>query len=339
MDEVLNRNLFRQKYLEIHKPKYSTDGGIVSIQKFQTGGEVFTEKERLGYMLMPVASALLQGKNTSTNRFRSLLGSIGEGLEKVPETALQIKKIEAASEKKKGASLLPITPALIKRLGIQDAVSDGDRGFVEVTTDASGQLMLAKPPTITSKESDRLGVIRDAVKNTKVADTVTTLNQVEDLVSSAMSKSGNLKGFGSGAFLPDILVGQEGRDLRAVVQKLTNITLKDRSGAAVTTPEFERLKKELGLSLGKTDRDLIQSLVKFREQTNALMGAALGGTDETDLNLYFEKGGAGVKPRVSPLEQFISGKAPAQPQPEVKINYAKDKPMYKYVNGQLQKVQ
>jgi hypothetical protein len=102
MDEILNRNLFRQKYLEIHKPKYSTDGGIVSIQKFQTGGEVFTEKEKLGYLLMPVASALLQGKNTSTNRFRSLLGSVGEGLEKVPETALQIKKLEASWSKEKG---------------------------------------------------------------------------------------------------------------------------------------------------------------------------------------------------------------------------------------------
>jgi hypothetical protein len=162
MDEVLNRNLFRQKYLEIHKPQYSTDGGIVSIQKFQTGGEVFTEKERLGYLLMPVASALLQGKNTSTNRFRSLLGSVGEGLEKVPETALQIKKLEVAGAKKKGTSLLPLSPKLIQDLKIQDAVSLGDRGFVEVES-IGGKWVLAKPPTITSKESDRLKDVRDAV--------------------------------------------------------------------------------------------------------------------------------------------------------------------------------
>jgi hypothetical protein len=92
------------------------------------------------------------------------LGSVGEGLEKVPETALQIKKIEAASAKKKGTSLLTYyTPQLIQRLGIQDAVSLGDRGFVEVES-IGGNLVLAKPPTITSKESDRLKEVRDAVE-------------------------------------------------------------------------------------------------------------------------------------------------------------------------------
>jgi hypothetical protein len=102
MDEVLSRNLFKQRYLELQKPRQSNQGGLLSIQKFQTGGEVFTEKEKLGYLLMPVASALLQGRDTSSNRFRSLLGAVGKGLEKVPETALQIKKIEASWSKEKG---------------------------------------------------------------------------------------------------------------------------------------------------------------------------------------------------------------------------------------------
>ena len=77
MDEVLSRNLFREKYLEINKPKYSTDGGIASIQKFQTGGEVFSEKERLGYMLLPVASQLLQGtQRPGQSNLRGLLGDV-----------------------------------------------------------------------------------------------------------------------------------------------------------------------------------------------------------------------------------------------------------------------
>ena len=338
MDEVLNRNLFRQKYLEIHKPKYSTDGGIVSIQKFQTGGEVFTEKEKLGYLLMPVASALLQGKNTSTNRFRSLLGSVGEGLEKVPETALQIKKLEVAGAKKKGTSLLPLSPKLIQDLKIQDAVSLGDRGFVEVES-IGGKMVLAKPPTITSKESDRLKDVRDAVVKSGAADTVTAMNQAEEDILRELNKTGNIPGFGSGRFLPDILVGQTGRNIRASVQKLMNITLKDRSGAAVTEQELLRLQKELGVAMGRTDQDLIQALVNFRKQLNSSTGVALGGIDEKDLNTYFEKGGAGIKPKESPLNQFIPGNAQqAQPQP-IKINYAKDAPMYKFTNNGLQKVQ
>ena len=338
MDEVLSRNLFKQRYLELQKPKQSNHGGLLSIQKFQTGGEVFTEKEKLGYLLMPVASALLQGKDTSSNRFRSLLGSVGKGLEKVPETALQIKKLEIAGEKKKkGTSLLPLTPQLIQRLGIQDAVSPGDRGFVEIEM-VGGQPVLAKAPTITSKESDRLQDIRSSVEKSKVASSLSSLKLAEDKMDELLSKTGNIPGFGTGAFLPDILVGSTGREVRQLVQTLTNITLKDRSGAAVTTPEFERLKKELGTALGKTDQDLINGLINFRKQFNSVVGIALAGTDEQDLNRYFQTGGADIKPRTSPLEKYLPGAA-KQPQPQPKITYAKDAPMYKMVDGKLQKVQ
>jgi hypothetical protein len=338
MDEVLSRNLFKQRYLELQKPRQSNQGGLLSIQKFQTGGEVFTEKEKLGYLLMPVASALLQGRDTSSNRFRSLLGAVGKGLEKVPETALQIKKIEASSAKKKGTSLLPLSPQLIKRLGIQDAVSLGDRGFVEVES-IGGNLVLAKPPTITSKESDRLKEVRDAVEKSKTAGSLSSLGLAENKVNELLSKTGNIPGFGTGAFLPDILVGSQGREVRQLVQTLTNITLKDRSGAAVTTPEFERLKTELGTSLGKTDQDLIKGLVNFRKGLTSVVNSALGGIDQQDLNRYFETGGADIKPRTSPLEKYLPGaEKQAQPEP-IKIKYAKDAPMYKFTNNGLQKVQ
>jgi len=339
MDEVLNRNLFKQRYVELHQLRHSTSGGLLSLQKFQTGGEVFTEKEKLGYLLMPVASALLQGKDTSSNRFKSLLGSVGEGLTKVPETALQIKKLEVAGAKKKGTSLLPLSPKLIQDLGIQDAVSLGDRGFVEVEL-MGGKMVLAKPPTITSKESDRLKDVRDSVVKSKAAGSLSSLGLAEYKVDELLSKTGNITGFGTGAFLHDILVGAQGREVRQLIQTLTNITLKDRSGAAVTTPEFERLKKELGTSLGKTDQDLIKGLINFRKQLTSVVGSALGGMDEQDLNRYFETGGADIKPRTSPLEKYLPGaKKQAQPQPEVKINYAKGAPMYKFTNNGLQKVQ
>ena len=99
------------------------------------------------------------------------------------------------------------------------------------------------------------------------------------------------------------------------------------------------MKKELGTSLGKTDQDLIKGLVNFRKGLTSVVGSALGGMDEQDLNRYFETGGADIKPRTSPLEKYLPGaEKQAQPEP-IKINYAKDKPMYRYVNGQLQKAQ
>jgi hypothetical protein len=50
MDPVLSRKLFREKYIEEIKPQKFNQGGI-AVLKFNQGGEVFSEGEKLGYML------------------------------------------------------------------------------------------------------------------------------------------------------------------------------------------------------------------------------------------------------------------------------------------------
>ena len=118
MDEVLSRNLFKQRYLELQKPRQSNQGGLLSIQKFQTGGEVFTEKERLGYMLMPVASALLQGTQAQgESKTRGLLRAFGKGLEGVPAVALKIAEI-SAKKKPVTKSIGAATEAEKVKLGV-----------------------------------------------------------------------------------------------------------------------------------------------------------------------------------------------------------------------------
>lgn len=65
---------------------------------------------------------------------------------------------------------------------------------------------------------------------------------------------------GPQSVLPDRAVPQEARDARQDVQKLFNIVLKDRSGAAVTNQEMDRLKKEFGTGLIKTPEQLIYAV-------------------------------------------------------------------------------
>lgn len=65
---------------------------------------------------------------------------------------------------------------------------------------------------------------------------------------------------GPGAMIPDVTAPKEAVTARQDVAKLFNITLKDRSGAAVTNQELERLKKEFGQGLFKTPASLINAI-------------------------------------------------------------------------------
>lgn len=73
-------------------------------------------------------------------------------------------------------------------------------------------------------------------------------------VEEALSQTPDLASYLSGpkSLMPDMIVPQEIRAGRQAAQKLFNITLKDRSGAAVTIPELERLKQEFATGAFKT---------------------------------------------------------------------------------------
>jgi hypothetical protein len=116
MDPVLSRKLFRQKYIEEIKPQKFNKGGIATL-KLAEGGAVFSEGEKLGYMLAPIAASLLQAKQApGQSSLASLFGAVGEGVSQIPAIGLKMAEIEG---KKKTVSkeVGLATPAEIKQLG------------------------------------------------------------------------------------------------------------------------------------------------------------------------------------------------------------------------------
>jgi hypothetical protein len=69
---------------------------------------------------------------------------------------------------------------------------------------------------------------------------------------------------GPKAVIPDLVAPKNATDARQAFQKLFNITLKDRSGAAVTIPEFERLKAEFASGTFKTPEQLKEGVKQAR---------------------------------------------------------------------------
>jgi hypothetical protein len=117
-----------------------------------------------------------------------------------------------------------------------------------------------------AKQQDKLDKqvtnYKDSLIKTGIPDAVATLDQVDAILPA---KGEDIPGFGATAILPDILTSKKGTDLRQIVNKLFNITLKQRSGAAVTDPELERLKSEFGQGKWKTDDQLRKGINDYKK--------------------------------------------------------------------------
>lgn len=121
-------------------------------------------------------------------------------------------------------------------------------------------------------------------------------------VEQAIEKSPNLTEFLAGpkSAIPDAALGAvpglknapEIREGRQAFQKLFNITLKNRSGAAVTNPEFERLKAEFANGVWKTPEQLQAGVNQARGIIQRHYASVSAGYGPDVVNAYNDNLGA-----------------------------------------------
>ena len=105
MDKILNRKLFKDRYLQSVSKNILRfkEGGLASLRAkhFQVGGPVYSEGERQAMILAPIASALLTGtRQPGQSQLGAVASNIGAGIPGSINTALQIGKVEEAGSKK-----------------------------------------------------------------------------------------------------------------------------------------------------------------------------------------------------------------------------------------------
>ncbi len=299
MDKVLSRNLFKNIYLQSVSKNILRfkDGGLASLRakRYQTGG--LSEGERTAMLLAPIATQLLTGtRQPGQSQLGAVASNIGAALPQVVKTRLDIDKAETErlDQLAKLAKAQEIKPGFV-------AATEEEKKRLEA---APGDSVLVKrdprdPNTILeykfeSKQEDRIEKIRKTVNDSKQLNTLTTLDKVEDLITKYTSKGKDIPGVGPlGQFN---IYGDAAKEVQSTLSSLQNIVLKDRSGAAVTIPEFDRLKQELSTKIYNTDADLIKSLVRFREITNQHLASQLGGYKKEDVDAYIKTGGVDIKP-------------------------------------------
>jgi hypothetical protein len=252
MDSVLSRKLFRDKYVEEIKPQ---KGGI-TILKFNKGGEVFSEGEKLGYMLAPVAASLLQAKQRpGESSLSSLFGAVGEGVSQVPAIALNIKKLELAGQKQPKATNVMLTPEMLKAANLPEgtvAQINSETGAINVISKPDAESLKTKRElTATLRTLDAMEDDYYNKLNKPVGPFALDINRIQGIVGKAANTEYAQKyaGFVSNH-----------ENLRAFFNRAI-------SGATIPQEEFERLKA-ITPSVSDTEAQWEGKAKNFRRYVN-----------------------------------------------------------------------
>lgn len=136
------------------------------------------------------------------------------------------------------------------------------------------------------------------------------LELVESIIRDTYGKGGDLPGYGATALAPDWAVSEQAQNLRQASIKLFNIELAERSGAAVTMQELERLKDEFKTGAWRTDRQFVEGVNQYRKVLEDYKKSVLAGYGDDVKDTYWKQGGITLK------QQEEKPKSPAGPTEE-----------------------
>jgi hypothetical protein len=102
-------------------------------------------------------------------------------------------------------------------------------------------------------------------------------------------------------------VSEEAADLEARFAPIFNTVLKDRSGAAVTTPELERLKNEFSQGKYNSEAKLLAATRRFRDAAKKTLKAQEAGYPKEIKPRYKDQGGKTVDEHFAPQVAAPSG--------------------------------
>ena len=159
------------------------------------------------------------------------------------------------------------------------------------TFDAAGNLIDYK---VSSKIDDRMGKISKAVKDSGLQESDEALRSLENYIVDLKGQGyENLPGIGLvQGRTPGAAISAEGKKLRSLVSAYENITLKKRSGAAVTPSELLRVQAELAGAIKTSDENVLLDVI--RRNRNVLekqKKTVFAAYRPDDVSIYQDKGG------------------------------------------------
>jgi len=322
MDEVLTRPLFRDVYLQTVKKK--TDDGILSVYKFQKGGEVFTEAEKQAILASPFIESLAGATiGPGETKATSLIKALGKGAGNLGSQILNIKKLELAGRKEGKERIIE------KELTQQELIDKK----LPLDTLATQKFALTQSGLIPLggfdiKQKSQVKDLGDDVDKSKLAIFDSALSQTEDLFSKQYNAGLGLPGMGVGGSLA-VPFSKQARINQDTFQGTLNKLIKLDAGTSQSLQEAQRLAKEFSQSSFRTEEEVVRAIQRMREKVEDEKKSIFAKyTNEDTVKEYIKRGGLGFKE--SPF------KTPGSTQKE-KINLEPGLPTFTIEKGVLKR--
>jgi len=219
---------------------------------------------------IPPAKLLQAKRRPGQSEASAAAEAFGQGLEDQQTAALQLAKYDAAVAAAKEKAKKSGTGSFFTSLtGAQLGTGDPDDEYYGEVTIQNGKMIPVGAPKKTYDISDETKDLRKAFDERKILKVDNQLRDLETYIQklAKAGQGGDLPGFGFfGGRNP--MPSTKGKVLRAKFAALKNTILKERSGAAVTTQEMERVIEEL--AGGETTRDEKAFLTVLRDMRRGI---------------------------------------------------------------------
>ena len=213
----------------------------------------------------------------------------------------EIARQEAAQQKKDAMEMQ--RELLRQRLEDQAYQKELDRNLRrDMAAQARQNANIQKEKVLTDKQEGQIQNLSKSVSG--VQDAFNNIDAIETALGAPLEqfsvKDGELMRGGKQVDLPGVsipMIGRvsaysgEARDLSGKVASVFNTVLKDRSGAAVTNSEMERLKNEFGQGKYNTEPEMIKALGQYKIALSKELKNREAGFKPEVVSEYAQRGG------------------------------------------------
>jgi len=203
----------------------------------------------------------------------------------------------------------PMSPSLARKISYNTIKpvthpTSGDTVLYDEENLDGEPIVLAAGDKVAVRFHKELKDFGNAVEKSGISQQEFNLREVEKIMFTK-DADGNkvaiddIPGFGQTGMVPTAALSDEGKKLRQALATVQNITLKDRSGAAVTVPEFERFKKEFSQGMFQTDKALANAMIRIRRIFDQHKQSLSAGYRDDVVNSYSGNSGIAFRPAAS----------------------------------------
>ena len=161
------------------------------------------------------------------------------------------------------------------------------------------------PAPIAARIKKDVSNLASDINKADIVTSYTTLSNLENFIQDL----DNIPGAGPFAGgVPKFLLTAKGKQFRLLYNKLINLELKDRSGAAVTVPEFERFKNEYPLGFARTEKEIREAIKTAKQIFDSRLLSLYSLYPKNITSIYSKRQGAIVPKSQQDIRTLLRNK-------------------------------